>query len=162
HGLCTLVVRGPHGSPGISNRRLNLADRRSLRGRVTYAVRAATAAARRPQQSAEYALERVSEWRDRHRQPWPYEATEASEALEHNGAGHLWSIDLPPFVRGDSQETAVAVPARLYERWTFLRGSSRQLLPSLLADLGRVDVFVHDSMHTSRNMRFELEQMWPA
>jgi hypothetical protein len=40
-------------------------------------------------------------------------------------------------------------------------GSSR-LLPDLVADLGQIDLFAHDSMHTTRNLRFELEQVWPA
>jgi hypothetical protein len=28
--------------------------------------------------------------------------------------------------------------------------------------LGQIDLFVHDSMHTARNVRFELEPVWPA
>jgi hypothetical protein len=85
------------------------------------------------------------------------------EALERNGNGRLWSIDLPPLLeRGLAQETGAAVPERLHERWTLLRGSSRKLLPRLVADLGQVGLFVHDSMHTARNLRFELEQVWPA
>jgi hypothetical protein len=85
------------------------------------------------------------------------------EALERNGTGHLWSIDLPPLLEDSlGQETAAAVPERLYDRWTLLRGSSRRLLPGLVADLGQIDLFVHDSMHTARNVRFELEQIWPA
>jgi hypothetical protein len=85
------------------------------------------------------------------------------EALERNGRGRLWSIDLPPLLdSGLADETAAAVPRSLYERWTLLRGSSRRLLPGLVADLGRIDLFVHDSMHTARNVRFELEHIWPA
>jgi hypothetical protein len=85
------------------------------------------------------------------------------EALERNGRGRLWSIDLPPLLeRSLAQETGAAVPERLQERWTLLRGSSRKLLPGLLADLSQIDVFVHDSMHTARNLRFELGQVWPA
>jgi SAM-dependent methyltransferase len=85
------------------------------------------------------------------------------EALERNGDGHLWSIDLPPLLeRGLAQETGAAVPERLHERWTLLRGSSRRLLPNLVAILGQIDLFAHDSMHTARNLRFELEQVWPA
>jgi predicted O-methyltransferase YrrM len=85
------------------------------------------------------------------------------EALERNGCGRLWSIDLPPLLeRGLAQEIGAAVPERLHERWTLLRGSSRKLLPGLVAGLSHIDVFVHDSMHTARNLRFELEQVWPA
>jgi Methyltransferase domain len=85
------------------------------------------------------------------------------EALELNGSGRLWSIDLPPLLERDlAEETAAAVPTRLYERWTLLRGSSRRLLPGLATRLGQIDLFVHDSTHTTRNLRFELEQVWPA
>jgi predicted O-methyltransferase YrrM len=85
------------------------------------------------------------------------------EAMARNGMGELWSIDLPPLLERDlAQQTAAAVPERLHPRWTLLRGSSRRLLPSLVRDLGTIDMFVHDSMHTTRNLRLELDQIWPA
>jgi predicted O-methyltransferase YrrM len=85
------------------------------------------------------------------------------EAMECNGCGRLWSIDLPPLIEQKlSQETAVAVPAALRARWTLLVGSSRQMLTGLLRGLPRVDLFVHDSMHTTRNVRFELDRVWPV
>jgi predicted O-methyltransferase YrrM len=85
------------------------------------------------------------------------------EALERNGRGGLWSIDLPPLLARElAKDTGAAVPEHLHERWTLLRGSSRRLLPGLLASLGQIDLFVHDSMHTARNLRFELEHVWPA
>jgi hypothetical protein len=74
----------------------------------------------------------------------------------------LWSIDLPPFVGRRAQETGVAVPPWLRDRWTLLSGSSRKRLPRLVSALGQIDLFVHDSSHTARNVRFELEQVWPA
>jgi predicted O-methyltransferase YrrM len=85
------------------------------------------------------------------------------EAIERNGIGELWSIDLPPLLERDlAQQTAAAVPERLHPRWTLLRGSSRRLLPSLVRDLGTIEMFVHDSLHTTRNLRRELDQIWPA
>ena len=85
------------------------------------------------------------------------------EALERNGAGRLWSIDLPPLIdRHLESEVGVAVPERLRGRWTLVRGSSRQRLRPLLAALGTIGVFVHDSMHTTRNVHFELAHDWPA
>jgi hypothetical protein len=85
------------------------------------------------------------------------------EAIERNGGGLLWSIDLPPLLAQDlGQETAAAIPGGLRERWTLLRGTSRRLLPRLVADLGRIDLFIHDSSHTTRNVRFELERAWEA
>jgi predicted O-methyltransferase YrrM len=85
------------------------------------------------------------------------------EGLDRNGSGHLWSIDLPPLLEHEvAQQTAAAVPKRLYSRWTLVRGSSRRTLPGLVSGLGSLDLFVHDSMHTTRNVRFELAQVWPA
>jgi hypothetical protein len=88
----------------------------------------------------------------------------ALEALERNGRGHLWSIDLPPpFARaGIRREIGAAVPERLRHRWKYIRGSSRRRLPRLLERLGTVDLFLHDSIHTKRNVLFELETVWPA
>jgi hypothetical protein len=85
------------------------------------------------------------------------------EALERNGGGHLWSIDLPPLLEREfAEQTGSAVPERLRKRWTLLYGSSRRRLPGLVADLGQIDLFLHDSMHTARNLRFELDRVWPA
>jgi predicted O-methyltransferase YrrM len=85
------------------------------------------------------------------------------EGLERNGAGHLWSVDLPPLLeRRLAEETGAAVTPELRGRWTLIRGSSRHVLPRLLDELGHVDLFVHDSMHTTRNVTFELECVWPA
>jgi Methyltransferase domain len=85
------------------------------------------------------------------------------EAMALNGSGHLWSVDLPHPLRPElHHETAAAVPLARRENWTYIRGSSRQQLPSLVARLENVDMFVHDSLHTSRNMRFELRTVWPA
>jgi hypothetical protein len=84
------------------------------------------------------------------------------EALSLNGNGHLWSVDLPhlfaPELHGD---TAAAIPDRQHDRWTYIRGSSRRRLPALLAELGTLDLFVHDSLHTQRNMYFEMNRTWP-
>ncbi len=83
------------------------------------------------------------------------------EALERNGHGHLWSVDLPhPFEPDIRDQTGAAVPEEARGRWTYVRGSSRRRLPGLLSDLGKVDVFIHDSLHTARNMRFEMDQVW--
>lgn len=85
------------------------------------------------------------------------------EALQRNGGpGRLWSIDLPPLgVPVAQQEIAAAVPAEARIRWTYVHGSSRRRLPRLLNDLAGVDVFVHDSLHTQRNVLFELTTVWP-
>jgi predicted O-methyltransferase YrrM len=85
------------------------------------------------------------------------------DGLERNGHGRLWSIDLPPLIQTDlADETGRAVEEHQHRRWTLLKGSSRRLLPGLVAGLDRVDLFVHDSMHTTRNVGFELSVVWPA
>jgi hypothetical protein len=85
------------------------------------------------------------------------------EAMSLNGDGHLWSVDLPHPLRPElHNETGAAVPSAFRDRWTYVRGSSRSRLPALVSRLGQVDMFVHDSLHTARNMRFELSTVWPA
>ena len=87
----------------------------------------------------------------------------ALEAMSLNNKGHLWSIDLPhPYSPELHHETAAAIPGSIHPRWTYIRGSSRRRLRSLLAQLGQVDMFVHDSLHTARNMGFEMKAVWPT
>jgi hypothetical protein len=82
------------------------------------------------------------------------------EALGRNDTGHLWSIDLPhPLDNRLHRETGAAVTDAGRERWTYLEGSSRQRLPALIAGTGRVDLFIHDSLHTAKNTLFETEQV---
>jgi hypothetical protein len=80
------------------------------------------------------------------------------EALAANGAGHLWSVDLPPLGRPELRgQIGVAVPGELRSRWSYVEGSSRRRLPGLLDELDQVDLFVHDSRHSKRNLLYELE-----
>jgi len=82
-------------------------------------------------------------------------------ALEENGRGVLHSVDLPPLRREYERFWGMAVDKSLEGRWTLHRGSSVRVLPRLLEGLGTVDLFVHDSLHTYRNMRREFEAVWP-
>jgi hypothetical protein len=85
------------------------------------------------------------------------------EALNENGDGGLWSVDLPPALSPAlRRQTGSAVPDPLRSRWRYIRGSSRRRLPGLVRELGEIDVFLHDSMHTTRNVLFELEAVWPT
>jgi predicted O-methyltransferase YrrM len=86
------------------------------------------------------------------------------EALESNGAGRLWSIDLPPLNPETRREVGVAVrqPGVPVGRWTYIEGTSRRRLPALLERLERVDLFIHDSMHSNRNVMFELDCAWDS
>ena len=82
-------------------------------------------------------------------------------ALEENGRGVLHSVDLPPLRKEADKFWGIAVPEALRGGWKLHRGSSRRVLPELLGGLGTVDLFVHDSLHTYRNMRREFQAIWP-
>jgi|GEM_PF-632144 len=82
-------------------------------------------------------------------------------ALQENGRGELHSVDLPPLRPRAGRFWGIAVPERLRGRWRLHRGASRRVLPGLLEELGEVDLFLHDSLHTLQNMRFELGAVWP-
>jgi hypothetical protein len=45
--------------------------------------------------------------------------------------------------------------------WTLIRGSSRRRLPALLDTTRPIDLFIHDSLHTTENVLFELRRVWP-
>ncbi len=79
------------------------------------------------------------------------------KALDVNGAGALHSIDLPPLRRDQERYVGCLIPDGLRGRWRLHRGTSRRVMPGLLAAVGAVDVFVHDSLHTYPNMRREFE-----
>jgi hypothetical protein len=81
-------------------------------------------------------------------------------ALAVNGNGGLWSIDLPPLARDSDQYVGILVPNAIRDRWHFHRGTSKSVLPRLLPCLKQVDFFIHDSLHTSTNMRSEFEAVW--
>jgi len=83
------------------------------------------------------------------------------QALEVNGGGRLLSIDLPPLGADVSKEVGLAVPERLRGRWRLEIGSSRSRLRAVAAQAGGVDMFVHDSLHTYRTVKWELETIAP-
>lgn len=82
-------------------------------------------------------------------------------ALQHNGSGRLYSIDMPPL--GDTTNAFVGwlVPKQLRSRWDLSIGPSKDLLPKVLTKLGTVEMFLHDSNHTYRNIWRELGTVSP-
>jgi predicted O-methyltransferase YrrM len=84
------------------------------------------------------------------------------EALKRNGTGKLWSIDLPPIEHDWRAQVGVAVSEEHYDRWQLIKGSSRRHLGPLMRELGTLDLFIHDSLHSARNVSFELEEAWRA
>jgi predicted O-methyltransferase YrrM len=100
-------------------------------------------------------------------------------ALQANGQGHLHSIDLPRevgreyepgmFYEGEGRagippgsQSGWLIPEDLRERWTLVSGKSQDELPPLLARLGTIDTFMHDSEHSFDCMWFEFNAAWPA
>jgi Methyltransferase domain len=53
------------------------------------------------------------------------------------------------------------VPDALRTDWTLIQGVSRRRLPALLDTTGPIDLFIHDSLHTTENVLFELRRVWP-
>jgi len=78
-------------------------------------------------------------------------------ALTKNGAGILHSVDLPPLADNGPAFVGALVPEEVRERWRLHRGPVRRILPKLLASLGEVNMFVHDSLHTYATMSFEFK-----
>ena len=80
------------------------------------------------------------------------------EGLEKNGMaifgvliGHQWNLSGKP-------KLAWLLMVGFKERWSYISGSSRRRLPSVLGQLGEIDLFVHDSLHSARNVRFEMDR----
>ncbi|MGN6514818.1 MAG: class I SAM-dependent methyltransferase [Rhizomicrobium sp.] len=84
------------------------------------------------------------------------------DAMERNRSGRLWSIDRLPLDPAMQARVGIAVGTPHPFRWKLIAGTSRQRLPGLLTSLGEIDIFVHDSLHTEKNVCFELERAWDA
>jgi len=88
------------------------------------------------------------------------------QAMEDNKYGHVYSIDYPDHTMPEEHylpkgvESGFAVPPYLRHRWTLCVGKSEELLEPLLAKVGEIDVFVHDSEHSYQNMFLEYSKAW--
>jgi hypothetical protein len=80
-------------------------------------------------------------------------------ALSKNESGVLHSVDLPPLARGAQAFVGILIPEGVRNRWQLHRGAVRRVLPGLLASLGEVNMFVHDSLHTYSTMSFEFSMV---
>ena len=97
------------------------------------------------------------------------------KALNDNRSGKLYSIDLPgndaieyPKLGKSFQvhvpdgfRTGWLVSPELKKRWNLIIGDSKKELPALLAKLGNIDIFLHDSLHTDEHILFEFNTAWP-
>ncbi len=87
--------------------------------------------------------------------------------------GHLYSIDLPNVTyqveNGKFHSDIIPqgfipgyiIPDELRINWSLTLGDSKNVLPKLLEKLEKIDMFLHDSMHTYDLMTFEFETIWP-
>lgn len=76
-------------------------------------------------------------------------------ALEKNGKGHLYSIELPPLKFGARQDVGRLVPSSLRSRWSLIFGPGVSEMKKLRGNLKEIDIFVHDSNHTYLNQLAE-------
>lgn len=79
------------------------------------------------------------------------------KALSDNGVGHLYSIDLPDvgMPRLYGKEPGWLIDENIKSNWTLIFGKSSQKLIPLLKELQSVNLFLHDSEHSYKNMKFE-------
>jgi hypothetical protein len=77
------------------------------------------------------------------------------KALKNNGSGTLHSID-SVFRPWQSKEMIGSIiPENLKSRWNLMLGKSNSELQNIFDTLDDVDIFIHDSLHTYKNMMFE-------
>jgi len=96
-------------------------------------------------------------------------------ALYKNEKGRLYTIDLPALFetggyydenpyRNEEMRTSslprgkapgFIVPDFLKNRWELIYGQTSEKLLPLLEELGGIDIFLHDSLHSIENMNFE-------
>jgi hypothetical protein len=102
------------------------------------------------------------------------------DALEKNGKGKLYSIDLPLFYdsatperfttnEGNSElkgfvpkgkEPGWLIPDHLRPRWELILGDSNVELPKLIERFPVVDMFYHDGDHSYETMSYEFRALW--
>lgn len=82
-------------------------------------------------------------------------------ALEDNGEGKLYSVDLPSGLLPKGRRPGWIVEETLRKRWDLRVGDAAELLPPLLKELGEIDMFLHDSLHTYGHMMLEFRAAWP-
>lgn len=92
-----------------------------------------------------------------------FTSTAILRALEVNGSGRLYSIDLPHLHPRAEKHIGRAVDQELRSRWTLLLGPSSELIPKVARRLVQsVDVAVHDGAHTLRGQLTDYRQLWAS
>lgn len=79
------------------------------------------------------------------------------KVLSENGSGCLYSVELPPIGRKDISYIGSSIPQCYKSRWKLKLGPSVIVLPQILKQIGRFDIFIHDSDHSYWNQKAEYE-----
>ena len=83
------------------------------------------------------------------------------QALHENDKGTLYSID-NVFKPWESREMiGNAIPKNLQNRWKLTVGTSSEKLEKIFQSIEKADIFLHDSLHTYKNMLLEFQTAWP-
>ncbi len=73
--------------------------------------------------------------------------------------GTLYSIDVRDKLE-NGKPIGFLVPEELRHKWKVYIGESKVILPKILNEVKKVDIFLHDSEHTFENVMFELTTVW--
>ena len=93
-------------------------------------------------------------------------------AMKQTKKGHLYSIDLPPTeelnekieqstLLPENESSGWLIPDNLKNIWTLNLGNSKKILPKILTNLKKCDIFLHDSDHSYEYMKWEFETVMP-
>jgi len=95
-------------------------------------------------------------------------------AMEDNKKGKLVSFDVPPKEAIDNSthimkfkklpknhESGWTIPVHLKKRWELHIGNTKKTLPNILEKYKKIDIFMHDSLHTYKHMMMEYKLAWP-
>jgi predicted O-methyltransferase YrrM len=83
------------------------------------------------------------------------------QALHENNRGKLISIDSIFRPWQTKEMIGSAIPKNLRDRWELKIGTSETVLENILKHTSPIDIFLHDSLHTYKNMSFEFQKSWP-
>jgi len=95
-----------------------------------------------------------------------YGAAHMLHAMMQNNRGVLSSIDSRDhynakyFALPEGLPCGGMIPTSFVERWSLCMDGAEKGLPAILDKVGAIDMFVHDSLHTHKNMMFEYGLAW--
>ena len=82
------------------------------------------------------------------------------QALYENDKGTLYSVDSVFKPWETRKMIGNAIPKNLQSRWKLIIGTGSEKLDKLFQSIEKTDIFLHDSLHTYKNMLFEFQTSW--